>query len=299
MTVLQARPSLRLEDFRGVIDAYQEATEQLRQSHDRLMAEVARLRAELVRKNQQLERRKRLAALGEMAAGVAHEIRNPLGSIQLNIDLLARGLAPGSRQAGLAEKIGKAVRGLDTVVNDMLTFTRVIEVDAAPARLLDLLAEAAAEIAARLDETGVSLVTDGVAPEARLDLDAHLFKRVLINLMLNAADAMAQSACPDRRLVIAAAGSESAGWRITVADTGAGIAPEALDNQKLFNPFFTTKSTGTGLGLAIVHHIVEAHGGAITAANVPGGGACFTIQLPARAVTGRGGAGRALCPESA
>ncbi|MCG3180683.1 MAG: Adaptive-response sensory-kinase SasA [Phycisphaerae bacterium] len=283
MTALQTQSArMTLEDFTRIIGAYQQATEQLKESHDRLMGEVGRLRAELAAKNQQLERRKRLVALGEMAAGVAHEIRNPLGSIQLNVDLLARRLAPGSREVGMAEKIGRAVRGLDAIVNDMLTFTRVIEAEKAPTRLAHLVAESAAEIAGRLEQARVELSVGGVGEDLEVELDARLFKRVLNNLMLNAAEAMDQAAC-DRRRIAVTASADRRGWRIAVADTGPGIALEALDNMKLFNPFFTTKSTGTGLGLAIVHHIVEAHGGSITAANRPEGGAVVTISLPASA----------------
>jgi len=290
MTVLESRQApMSLEDFRGILQAYQQATEQLKDSHDRLMNEVARLRVELARKNQQLERRKRLAALGEMAAGVAHEIRNPLGSIQLNTDLLARRLAPGSREAGLAEKIGKAVRGLDAIVNDMLTFTRVIEAERAPTRLADLLAEAAAEIAPRLDEAGVTLDADGLTPELEIPLDGRLFKRVLSNLMLNSVDAMAGAGGGRLRVQAERLGPEDDdAFRIVISDTGPGIAPEAIRGQKLFNPFFTTKQSGIGLGLAIVHHILEAHGGSITAANRPGGGAAFTILVPALSAEGQG-----------
>jgi signal transduction histidine kinase len=282
MTTLQVpnQSGMTLEDFTGILTAYQQATENLKESHDLLMEEVARLREELRSKNEQLERRKRLAALGEMAAGVAHEIRNPLGSIQLNIDLLGRNLGPGSRESALAEKIGHAVRGLDAIVGDMLTFTRVIEVQREPNQLGDLLAEAAAEIAPTLEQAGAEVDAEGINTSVVLDLDGRLFKRVLINLMLNAADAMREASVPRRQIRFAATGDGDVRptWRITVSDTGPGSSAEVID--RLFNPFFTTKETGTGLGLAIVHHIVEAHGGTIAAANAPEGGATFTITLP-------------------
>lgn len=280
MTTVQTQPAARLEDFRRIITAYQQATERLKDSHELLMAEVSRLRAELVSKNQQLERRKRLAALGEMAAGVAHEIRNPLGSIQLYADLLARQLADDPKRGDLAGKIGKAVRGLDAIVADMLTFARVIEANRQPTRIADLVAEAAAEAAGRLESVDVTLHIAQIAPDLMVDLDGRLFKQVLLNLMLNAADAMAGA--PRRDLEVTAeelpAGHEAGRWRIRVADTGPGIPPAVID--KIFHPFFTTKDHGTGLGLAIVHHMIEAHGGTITAANRADGGAVFAILLP-------------------
>lgn len=279
MTTLQAKPSLRVEELKAVIAAYHNATEQLKESHDLLMAEVGRLRSELDTKNRQLERRKRLAALGEMAAGVAHEIRNPLGSIQLYVDLLGRGLNPGSREVGLAEQIGKAVRGLDSIVTDMLTFTRVIEADRKPTLLLELVAEAEAEVNAQLSEADVRLDASDVARDLAIDLDGRLFKRVLMNLMVNAAHAMAK--VEGERVVRISAAATDSGWNIRLADTGPGIDEAIL--EKVFNPFFTTKDTGTGLGLAIVHHIVEAHAGTITAANGPQGGAVFQICVPAMA----------------
>jgi signal transduction histidine kinase len=291
MTALATGPDRRLDEFRRMISAYQQATERLKESHDLLLSEVARLRAELVAKDQQLERRQRLAALGEMAAGVAHEIRNPLGSIQLYADLLVRGLAgdaggprsilAGGKGAELAGKIGTAVRGLDAIVSDMLTFTRIIEADRRPTPLAALVAEAAGE-AARLDAAGVTLDVTGLDPALTVELDGRLFKRVLVNLMINAADAMAGPTCSEKRLAISAEPMTDSDspfrWRITVADTGPGIPAEVI--EKIFHPFFTTKDHGTGLGLAIVHHIVEAHGGVISAANRPEGGAVFTVSLP-------------------
>ena len=292
MTTLLHEPAQsaeKLNDFRRIIGAYQQATERLKDSHDQLMGEVSRLRAELVAKNQQFERRKRLAALGEMAAGVAHEIRNPLGSIQLYADLLARQLAGDSRKADLAGKIGAAVRGLDAIVSDMLTFTRVAEASRQPTNFAALVAEAAAESAARLDAAGAAVHAEWIDPSLQVELDPRLFKRVLVNLIVNAADAMAEAGVGgrgagvgSRDIVVTAeqlpAGSELGRWRIRVADSGPGISPDVLD--KIFHPFFTTKDHGTGLGLAIVHHIVEAHSGTIAAANRPEGGAAFTIVLP-------------------
>ena len=284
MTTLQqppARVASRMDQFVGIIEAYQQATERLKVSHDQLMSEVARLRAELASTNEQLERRKRLAALGEMAAGVAHEIRNPLGSIQLYADLLARQLAAEPAKAQLAGKIGSAVRGLDAIISDMLTFTRLNEASPKPTRFADLLAEVATEVAGKLESTATALNAKQIDPNLLIDVDDRLFRRVLVNLIANASDAMAQSPA-DRCEVTVTAEQLSPGsvarWRVCVLDSGPGIKPDVL--EKVFHPFFTTKDHGTGLGLAIVHHIIEAHGGTIAAGNRAEGGAVFTVLLP-------------------
>jgi signal transduction histidine kinase len=290
MTTLQQPPTLqlpprvasRMDQFVGIIEAYQQATERLKVSHDQLMNEVARLRAELASTNEQLERRKRLAALGEMAAGVAHEIRNPLGSIQLYADLLARQLAAEPAKAQLAGKIGSAVRGLDAIISDMLTFTRLNEAKPQPTRFVDLLTEVAAEVAGKLESTGTALNAKQVDRNLLIDLDTRLFRRVLVNLIANASDAMAGSPADRREILVTAEslppGSGEMRWRVSVMDNGPGISPDVL--EKVFHPFFTTKDHGTGLGLAIVHHIIEAHGGTIAAGNRAEGGAAFTILLP-------------------
>ena len=136
-----AASSEAVDQLAAVFAAYNETTNRMREAHQRLKAEVARLRGELQQKNEQLERTHRLAALGQMAAGIAHEIRNPLGGIQLYASLLERDLAEREDQLNLVHKISKGVRSLDMIVTDILAFTQNQNCHKAPVHLAVLINE--------------------------------------------------------------------------------------------------------------------------------------------------------------
>lgn len=269
-----ASPTERERELGGIISAYNEVTDRLKVAHERLELEVGRLREELADKNRELERRTRLAALGQMAAGLAHEIRNPLGSISLFASLLERDLVERPTQLELVRKIHSGVQSLDGIVSDVLAFARPDEVERAWVRLGPVLAGAAELCRSGFERRKVRLeVGDGI-DDLEVHADAGQLQRALLNLLLNAAEACdsgGQVRMSARRM-----GDEAV--QIEVVDSGSGIGPEVMD--RIFNPFFTTKDTGTGLGLAIVHRIVESHGGTIRAGNDPGGGAIFSIRLP-------------------
>ena len=281
------KPSLSVEDLHELIGAYNGITEKLQRSHETLQSEVQRLREQLAAKDEQLQRGKRLAALGEMAAGIAHEVRNPLGAIGLYAELIAADLEiaqgrPGGLAAAAgpvrearsnAGKIGGAVRSLSAVVNDVLSFAQQAEPRRVPCDARALLAAAAEAARPELDAAGVQvrIRSEGVT----LDADPELVHRALLNLVRNAAEAMAGSEPGRPRVLTLAAGP----GRLRVVDTGPGIDPAAA--ERLFNPFFTTRGSGTGLGLAIVHRLVDAHGGAVSVADAPApGGAAFTLCFP-------------------
>ena len=288
------RPALSVEDLHELIGAYNGITEKLQQSHEVLSSEVQRLRAELASTNEQLQRGKRLAALGEMAAGIAHEVRNPLGAIGLYAELIAgdlevSGAARGGPVAAAHENAGKitgAVRSLSAVVNDVLSFASQVEPRVRPLAAAEVLAAAAEAARPELAAAGVEVVIQ--AAGAWLVADGELVHRALLNLVRNAADAMADlPAGRPRRLTLSALpgvpGVPGVPAVLRVADSGPGIEPEAAD--RLFNPFFTTRSSGTGLGLAIVHRLLDAHGGAVAVRNQPDtpagpGGAVFTLTFP-------------------
>jgi signal transduction histidine kinase len=269
-----------LEDLHEILQMYNEVTQRLQVSHERLEQEVVRLTEQLEQKNRELELKKRLAALGEMAAGIAHEIRNPLGGIQLYASTLAAEVADRPLALDLVKKISSGVKGLNALVSDMLTFTRDLHLQTRPEGLADIVAAAADLAAPALLEHAISIDLDHSLLTTTVLADARLLQRVLLNLLLNAADAIAEAAAPTRRISVAAT---TAGRlvHLTITDTGPGIPTDLL--EKIFDPFFTTKHTGTGLGLAIVHRVIEAHAGAIAAHNQPAPhtGAVFTITLPA------------------
>lgn len=287
-----AAPALAPQDLAEVLQAYSAVAERLQESHETLSAEVDRLQRELATKNAQLERGKRLAALGEMAAGIAHEIRNPLAAIQLYIEMIREDVAaeqaevPTPRLAGAldhGDKIADAVRGLSAIVNDVLSFSRTISPAAQHLDAAQVLGRAVDAQRPLLDAAGVQvlILTDDGEQGARVYADPDLLHRSLLNLVRNAAEALADHAdhadpaAPPRRPVLTLS---AAGGAVTVADNGPGIDAATVD--RIFNPFFTTRGSGTGLGLAIVHRIVDAHGGSIAARNADTGGAVFTLQFP-------------------
>jgi len=287
MTIGETKPELtagqlptkamNLEDLHEVLEMYNEVTRRLEGSHARLEAEVVRLREQLEQKNKELEHKKRLAALGEMAAGIAHEIRNPLGAIQLYASTLAGEVARQPVAEQLAKKISVVVKNLNSLVCDMLTFTQNIAPDKRPTDLADLVGSAVDLATPALLEANVDVRIDDSLEGRTVMVDAKLLRQVLLNLVLNAAQAIAGKTAAGLIAISASSIPGTQRWSLVVDDSGPGIPADSL--EKIFNPFFTTKHTGTGLGLAIVHRIIEAHGGTIVAENRAEGGARFVITM--------------------
>jgi len=255
-------------------------------------------RAALVIENsklyQQMKERDRLAALGEMAAGLAHEIRNPLAAIQGAIQLLMPA-SPGPPAAGTAdgpseflEIIRDEVKRLNGVVSQFLDYARPLRASLAPGDLNEILQKTALLLHADVPPT-VQLEVELGPGLPRVACDAEQLRQVFLNLAINAVQAM--PAGGTLRIATRLARDEVALWRDTprrndvvevhFADTGPGIPEEARDH--VFVPFYTTKEKGTGLGLAICQRIVKSHGGSIRVLTAPGGGAEFVIALPALA----------------
>jgi signal transduction histidine kinase len=289
-TSATAAPSAdRQAELAEIIRAYNEVTERLQQSHEALESEVLRLREELASTNAQLQRSKRLSALGEMAAGIAHEIRNPLGAIQLYAnmavsDLEASPAEPAGAKENL-EKIAAAVRGLNGIVNDVLSFARELEPAREQLPVGEVFDRAVEAHRPAIDRAGASVARwDRERGELTVAADGNLLHQAVGNLVRNAVEAMdrgeaaeAAEAGDDAGRLVLDAEADDQGVTLTVRDTGPGIAEADVD--RIFNPFFTTRNAGTGLGLAIVHRIVDAHGGTVTVHH--DGGAVFQLSLPA------------------
>jgi len=263
-------------DLALILRTYNDVTERLKHSHETLLVEVSRLREELQEKNRELQRRERLAGLGEMAAGVAHEIRNPLGGIGLYASLLERDLEALPTQRDIARRISTGVQNLEAIVRDILSFAGDVEPRFANVRLADVLESASVQVAPRVAARNVTFSVDDRLGEIELRCDAAQIERALLNLLFNALDAVEEGG----RIWVRAgsSSSETDSAAMVVEDDGPGIDPACL--HRIFNPFFTTKDHGTGLGLAIVHRIAEAHGGSVTARNRTEGGASFVLSLP-------------------
>jgi len=275
-------------DLLTVLRTYNDVTERLKRSHEALVAEVCRLREELQEKNRELQRRERLAALGEMAAGVAHEIRNPLGGIGLYASLLERDLLDRPKLADIARRIGAGVQSVEAIVRDILAFAGGAEPRLERIRLATILESVLTAVAPQAQKTKTQIHIDPRLARVDLSCDVGQIERAILNLVLNALDAAQQNGRVWIRLGELCA--EEGRVSIAVEDNGPGIDP-AL-RQRVFNPFFTTKERGTGLGLAIVHRIAEAHGGCVTVGQRREGGAALTLTLPLAGDTENDGNGR-------
>lgn len=288
-------------DLAELMSTFNEVTTRLHRTHEALNREVARLRAELAEANEQLQRGRRLAALGEMAAGIAHEVRNPLGSIGLYARMLEQDLGDRPEQRAIAGKIAAAVSGLNEVVGDVLSFARDVRVTPEAVdsdELLERALRSCGPVPAWLRVVRRGGAVEGAGVETWCD--SSLMHQVVVNIVRNAIEAMEESRDTggDQTLVLDAAEAVGHDGKpatvLTVGDTGPGVSREVID--RMFNPFFTTRKSGTGLGLAIVHRIVDAHGGRIVVWNnadrAPGlegvRGATFEVVIPARGGKRRG-----------
>ena len=229
---------------------------------------------EVRRLTQEIARSRRMASLGSLAAGVAHEIRNPLSSIKGFAAYFRErhGDIPAEREA--AEVMIKEVDRLNRVISQLLEFARPLAMKLQPTSPKALLRHTLHTVEGQAREKGIAIETEFPPEMGEIPLDADRFSQVLLNLYLNALAAMEGSGT----LRVALAPRDDRTIRITVTDTGAGIKKEDL--PRVFDPYFTTKPTGTGLGLPIVQKIVEAHGGEIQLVSEPGKGTTVTIVLP-------------------
>jgi signal transduction histidine kinase len=271
----------RVEELGRIILAYSEVTEKLQQSHEQLHQTVLELREELNEKNRLLERKNRLAAVGEMAAGMAHEIRNPLGGIQLYASMLAKDVADRAECLTTVQKISAGVKRLEALVSQVLQFSREIRASPEPMDLAEVVAQSVELASAKLEKLGARCLVNG--PQTLpVVADPLLIGQAVLNLLLNAAEAVGEAGVSDGQVSVTFSGpaeddAAARQFRLVVEDNGLGISPEAMD--KIFNPFFTTKDEGTGLGLAIVHRMIEAHDGTIVVTNGAHGGARFEVRI--------------------
>jgi len=230
--------------------------------------------SELKRLEERVRCADRLAVLGQMAATVAHEIRNPLGGIEGFAALLERDLAPQPKMQAMATQIVQGARSLNHIVARLLDFTRPVSLTLRRARLGRIadMALAVLEQEMRGHEPQVTLVRN-YADDDTVTVDFERIYGVVLNLARNAWQAMRQPG----EIAVRVYGDGDA-VALSVRDTGCGMTEEV--QQNLFSPFFTTKETGTGLGLSIVRKVVEAHGGSIEVESTPGIGSVFTVRVP-------------------
>lgn len=236
---------------------------------------LAQANRELSEAQAEVRRSERLAALGQLSAGLAHELRNPLGVISASAELLGKQVA--SENAVAKEVAGFILSEVDrtnSLVTRFLDFARPSPLHRSVSDLNEIVERTVADIERKNASNGGKItITKDLRPIDKFSFDTTLIESSISNIVQNAADAIAEGG--DLRIST---------WRngefveIVVTDTGPGIAPEQMEN--IFNPFFTTKPRGVGLGLALVSKFVDGHGGKISVSSRPGEGATFRIQLP-------------------
>ncbi len=310
MKTIEGGPStgLTAQALERLFREFSEASREMERSHSELTARVAALRKELAEKDRRLEQKKRLEALGLVVAGVAHEFRNPLGSLSLYLDCLGeiveRLPEPQEREAkGLLGKVETAVRHLDAVVEDMLILTRGQAAGEEPCDLPRLIEEA---LVLLRDDVEASEVRPRVMVDPALAAreegrtvpgDRDQLVRIFVNVIKNAIQAVAlarprgegrvdievrPAAAAPRRRGGRPAGAE--GVEVAVFDNGSGVPPERM--ERLFVPFYTEKQKGVGLGLYIVHSLIERQGGRVEVENREGGGLAVRLRFAARGARG-------------
>ncbi len=236
------------------------------------ITEVAQLREAVARK-------RNLESLGEMSAGLAHEFKNALATLHGYAQFLQNPKLAAEARGSAAATLLEEVRGLSEMVTSFLNFARPRTPDLSPVPLGELVAQCASDLRAVFDERRAALEISG--DFSQVQADERMLRQALLNLIRNAAEAIPEEAAERRVRVNGSRESDEAGavWAVVeIEDTGRGVPPEDL--QRIFIPFFTTKTKGHGVGLALAHRVVTDHGGTLSAANARAGGAVFTMRLP-------------------
>lgn len=262
-----------VEASRSAVRRAEAAAEQLSEANRQLQEAQAAMR-----------RSDRLAALGQLSAGLAHELRNPLGTVKASAEMLAKSVEANNDVAReMAGFISSEVDRTNALVTRFLDFARPLAVRLGTTDLAQVIDEAVAEVGQHVPPLNVAIYKNYSPDIPPFLLDHQLIERVIYNLLLNAA----QASPPGGSITVKTRQLDGT-VEVAVIDRGSGIDPKHIEN--IFNPFFTTKSAGVGLGLAIVSKIVDEHQGKITVESESGAGTVFRVFLPFRESKGKDGA---------
>ena len=248
---------------------YEEAIVRLDESNRRLKEQTD----VLFETEEQLRRADRLSALGELSAGMAHEIRNPLGAIKGAVEILRDDYKPNHSKYEFIQILLKETDRLNHIVQEFLGFARPKNPELQFVDLNEAIESVLMLTAQEVRKSGVTVRKNLDPSIGKRSLDAGLLKQAFLNLILNAIQAM-----PQGGVLSIESGLAHNAVSVKIADTGIGISEE--NRKKLFSPFFTTRKNGTGLGLAITYRIIENHHGTISVESQPGKGSTFTIGIP-------------------
>jgi len=248
--------------------------QELKTFSQQMEEKIQKTTADLRKTEDQLIRSEKLAALGQLAAGIAHEIRNPLTSINILIHSITENLPSETSHREDLKVIEEEIRRINDIVEQFLRFARPSPPLLKKREVLPILEETLQLLKPQLERQRIS-VRKEFQPLLPIVLDREQIKQVILNLLINAVQAMPQGG----RLILGAQVSGNHPWiQLSIRDSGVGIPPE--DMKKLFDPFFSTKEGGVGLGLSIAHRIIDQHHGKIEVESHPGEGTLFTVWLP-------------------
>ncbi len=247
----------------------QRTAEGLEESYHKLQLQSERV----ITVEKQLRQAEKLSTLGEMAAVLAHEIRNPLGSIRGTAEILKDDYRPGDPKHEFIEIQIKETERLNRVVEDFLRMARQQPVERHDCSLREELETIVTLVARDAEDRGIALQFEAAPHEGIVRGDGEKLRQAFLNIVINALQAT-----PSGGNVNILLNTFESGLEITFRDSGAGIAPDDL--QRIFEPFYTTKPDGTGLGLAVTRKIIEAHGGTLVVESEPGNGTTVVVRLP-------------------
>jgi two-component system, NtrC family, sensor histidine kinase HydH len=278
VTLHDASGQLEQEIEMGEVRAEKGSDElaQLNQQVETISTRVRQAVVELQQARNQVSHSERLVLVGELAAGLAHELRNPLSAVKLLIQSAARRGTGQSLDARQFQIVLREISRMEATIQGMLDFARPPKLNRVNHDLRDTIRRAVCLVEARANSEQVRLETALPLESLPVDGDAEQLHQVFVNLLLNGIESMPQGG--EIRVEGAVVRGASDKCRVSFSDTGRGIPEDCL--PRIFEPFMTTKERGTGLGLAICRRIVKKHGGLISAANLPQGGAVFAVELP-------------------
>lgn len=264
-----------------VVGTLAEHEKRQRRELERSAAELAAAYRRLQESFEQVRRSDRLSALGQLSAGLAHEIKNPLASMKGSLEIVTEDFPVGHEKREFLEIFKKELDRLNAVLTEFLQFARPPRPDRQPCRIEDVLESIRIVCSSEAERSGVELALDHEDGIPEISADAGQLQQVFLNIVLNGIQAM-----PDGGRLGIDARRRSGAIEVAVSDEGPGIP--ASDRGHVFDPFFTTKDRGTGLGLPIAHNLVRGHGGDIHIEDRVGGGLRFVVTLP---IEGGGGNG--------
>lgn len=281
------RSQNQIAELHDAFRLFTDATASLEREYQLLRAQALELRGQLAEKQRALMaslerqrhlelqalRQSRLAAMGEMAAMLAHEVRNPLGAMELFTGLLLQDLRDRPETQRLAHQVARGIADLSHLVTNLLGFTRAREAGPEPIDCVAVVEDVLRFTVELTAGPGVAVERDYAAPTVPALADAALLRPALLNLVRNAVQAM-----PDGGRLRVAVAPVADEVRIAVTDSGPGVAD--ADRETIFRPFYTTRPKGTGLGLSVARDMVEAMAGRLGVESRPGEGATFAVWLP-------------------